>query len=125
MAKANYCKTFLTWLVFFNWPPVLMWIPYVWVLVFFPALFWINIPALWLGLAKAMGPQHFSVGEFGSSPKTVFAWLGIFIFWALAAAAMTGLTELVRGRFKRDELLEVTPDRDEESLDRLRESFRQ
>jgi hypothetical protein len=70
MTSTNLAKTFVTWLVFFNWPGLLIGVLVLWptlretvpslvALAFIPGLFWINIPAIWLGLAKSMGPEHF------------------------------------------------------------------
>jgi len=87
--------TFLIWLAFFNWPPILVWIPFLGAACFLPFLFWINIPALWLGLADLVGKPHFIVEEFGAVPQTPFAWILIAAFWTIAALCMTIITGLI------------------------------
>jgi hypothetical protein len=93
MNKKN-IKTFITWLAFLNLPPVLIWIPFCNMLAFLPYLFWINIPALWLGLAKLMGKSHFDIQEFGAMPLTPLSWILVASFWFVAAIIMTVITSL-------------------------------
>ena len=102
MKSGKHTKTFLIWLAFFNWPPVLFWISKP--LSFFPFLFWINIPALWLGLARAVGQPHYDIQEFGALPKTPLAWLLIFAFWASLSAAMTVATAFFPGLTYRNRI---------------------
>lgn len=87
--------TFLIWLAFFNWPPILVWIPSLGAACFLPFLFWINIPALWLGLADLVGKPHFIVEEFGAVPQTTVAWVLIALFWITAALGMTVIAGLI------------------------------
>ena len=94
--KSVHIKTFLIWSALLNWPAILIWLPPVRLLCFLPFLFWINIPALWLGLAKLIGLRHYDIKEFGAMPKTVFAWVLIVVFWLLVAAALTAATAYFR-----------------------------
>jgi hypothetical protein len=61
-------------------------------LLFLPLLFWVNIPVLWTGIAKAMGNAHFEIKEFGALPQTVSAYAIIIIFWFLIAVLITLIT---------------------------------
>jgi hypothetical protein len=99
--KPTFVKTFLIWSVFLNWPPILVWIPPVRGLCFLPFLFWINIPALWLGLARLFGHPHYDIQEFGALPQTVFAWMLIVIFWLLVAVAGAMATTIIRQLFTK------------------------
>ncbi len=90
--KRKYTITFLIWWVLFNWPPILMWVPFLKLFCFLPVLFWINIPALWFGLAKAIGQPHYDIQEFGAVPQTPLSWILIVGFWVLLSAAMTVAT---------------------------------
>ena len=94
MMKRKHIKTFAIWIVLLNWPPILFWIPadLLRLLCFLPYLFWINIPALWLGLAKLIGKPHYDIQEFGAMPLTVFSWILIVLFWVLVAVGLTALT---------------------------------
>ena len=84
-------KNFLILTVLLNWPPILFQIPFFLPLSFFPYLLWINIPALWLGLAKLFGPGHYNVAEFGAMPMTAFAWILLVVFWLLVAAVLPAI----------------------------------
>ncbi len=84
-------KNFLILTVLLNWPPVLFQIPFFYPLTFFPILFWVNIPALWLGLAKVFGEGHYKVAEFGAMPLTAFAWIVLVVFWLFVAAVLTAI----------------------------------
>ena len=87
--KSTHIKIFLFWLVVLNWPPVLIGIPFLCLLCFLPFLFWINIPALWLGLGRCIGPPHYEIGAFGALPQTPLAWIGVAAFWTLLAVVLT------------------------------------
>jgi len=100
--KREQITTFLIWTAFLNWPPVVFWIPFLHIFAFFPCLFWLNIPALWFGLAKVIGQPHFAITAFGASPRTPFAWLSIMIFWVLLAIGLTiATTFFSRLQFRR------------------------
>src|SRR5262245_11856501 len=94
----QHVRTFLIWAAALNWPPALMLIPFFKLLAFIPALFWINIPVLWLGLAELIGEAHYGIGRFGAMPLTPLAWILIAAFWVVAAVVLTMLTALFRGR---------------------------
>ena len=96
----KHLKNLLLLAAVLNSPAILSWIPGLKAVFFLPFLFWINIPALWLGLASWAGRRHFDVQEFGAIPLTPLAWLLIVGFWTLVAA---GLTLLAAGvpRLKR------------------------
>jgi len=102
--KPVHIKTFLIWAAILNSPPILMCIPPL-ALLWFPALlFWINIPALGLGLAEVIGKPDYDIQEFGAMPKTVLAWTLIVVFWLLVAAVLTVATACVRwllGQFRK------------------------
>lgn len=97
--KRKHIKTFLIWMAMLNWPIVLCWVPIsaVKLLCFLPALFWINIPALWLGLAQWIGKPHYDIQEFGAMPLTPLAWILIATFWILVAVGLTILTAFIPG----------------------------
>lgn len=103
--KRKHVKTFLILMTVFNWPPILIWIPFLRLPCFLPYLFWINIPALWLGLARLIGQPHYDIQEFGALPQTPLAWILIVTFWILLAAGLTALTAkfpgLLPGKRKR------------------------
>ena len=61
-------------------------------LLFLPLLFWVNIPVLWTGVAKAMGESHFRIEEFGAMPQSVTAYVIVISFWLLLAALITLVT---------------------------------
>jgi hypothetical protein len=86
--KRSHVIIFLAWAALLNWPPILFHIPAFHLLCFLPALFWINIPALWVGLAQAIGQPHYDIQEFGALPQTPLAWLLIVAFWLLVAAGL-------------------------------------
>lgn len=46
-----------------------------------PALFWVNIPVLWTGVASAMGETHFLIEEFGAVPQSYLAYGVITSIW--------------------------------------------
>jgi hypothetical protein len=100
MKKKKYIKLFLLWLALFNWPMVLIWVPFLRLPCFLPALFWINIPALWCGLAKTIGEPHFKIEEFGAMPLTPFSWILITLFWVVLAVIMTVVTAFIQERKK-------------------------
>ena len=99
--KPTFVKSFLIWVALLNWPPLLFWIPSLLPLTFLPYLFWINIPALFLGLAKIFGPAHYDVQEFGAIPQTVFAWTCIVVFWLFIAAMLTAMTGFLSRRLHK------------------------
>lgn len=108
-------KTFLIWLAILNWPPVLIhiseWfsrlphysmpVSFLKLLSGLPYLLWINIPALWLGLARGIGKPHYDIQEFGALPQTVLAWGLIAAFWILVAIGLTFLTAVYPGLLYR------------------------
>jgi hypothetical protein len=99
----RHIKTFLIWMVVLNWPP-LLWLmhsDFLRLVCFGPYLFWINIPALWLGLAKLIGMPHYDIQEFGAMPLTPFSWFLIVVFWFFAAMVCTVATTFVAGVFNR------------------------
>lgn len=100
MLKKKHVKTFLIWLALLNWPPILILVPPLRGLCFLPYIFWINIPALWLGLAKLIGKPHYDIQEFGAMPQTPLAWALIASFWILLAAGLTLATALFRSKLK-------------------------
>lgn len=57
--------------------------------LFLPLLFWINIPVLWTGIAKALGDTHFKIEEFGAMPQSILAYAIIIAFWLVIAALVT------------------------------------
>ena len=61
-------------------------------ILFLPLLFWVNIPVLWTGIAKAMGDTHFVIKEFGAMPQSVLAYTIIILFWLLVAGLLTLIT---------------------------------
>lgn len=97
MMTRRHLKTFLVWMALLNWPPILVWIPFLRLLCFLPFLFWINIPALGLGLAKLIGTPHYDIQEFGAMPLTAFSWILIALFWLLLAIGLTILTSSFPG----------------------------
>ncbi len=99
--KKTHVVTFLVWLVVLNSPPVLVRVPFLGLPFFIPALFWINIPALWLGLADAMGRAHYDIQEFGAMPLTPLSWIAIAVFWSVVAVVLTAVTAPFRGLFDR------------------------
>ena len=101
MMKKKHVKTFLIWVALLNWPPVLIWVPLLHLLCFLPYLFWINVPALWLGLARFVGKPHYDIQEFGAMPLTPLSWILIAGFWALMALGLTILTAFIRGLLQR------------------------
>jgi hypothetical protein len=90
-------------MVLLNWPIVLCRIPVpeIKLMCFIPALFWINIPALWFGLAKLIGKPHYDIQEFGAMPLTPFAWVLIAAFWILLAFGCAAVTVQFSGMFYR------------------------
>jgi hypothetical protein len=97
--KRKHVKTFLIWMVVLNWPP-LLWLTqydFLRLLCMLPYLFWINIPALWLGIAKLIGKPHYDIQEFGAMPLTVFSWVPIIAFWVLVAIGLSVLTAYFPG----------------------------
>ena len=97
MMKRKHTVTFLIWLALFNWPPILMWVPFLKLFCFLPALFWINIPAQWCGLGDLMGERHYVFEEFGALPQTPLSWVLIVVFWMLLSALMTVATAFFPG----------------------------
>jgi hypothetical protein len=102
-AMRGHAIVFFGWLTLLNWPPLLTQIPPFRALCFLPYLSWINIPALWLGLARFVGPPHYDIQEFGARPQTGLAWLLIVAFWVLIAAGLTVITALFLRLFQRSE----------------------
>ncbi len=102
--KQKHVTTFLIWMALLNWPVVLCRVPIseVKMLCFIPALHWINIPALWLGLAKSIGQPHFDIQEFGAMPLTPLSWILIAAFWVLVAIGLTIATSFFTGLSTRD-----------------------
>jgi hypothetical protein len=94
MMKAKHIRIFLIWLIVLNMPALFVstGIGFFRLLFFLPYLFWINIPGLWLGLAKAIGQPHYDIEAFGALPQTPLAWGLILIFWIVVAVAITALT---------------------------------
>jgi hypothetical protein len=100
--KRKHVIIFLIWLALLNWPPVVVWIPFLrplcsvpclhWINIFALYLYWVNIPAVWLGLAKSIGQRHYDIQEFGALPQTAFAWFLIAAFWILVAIVLTAAT---------------------------------
>lgn len=88
-----------------NWPVVLCRVPIfeVKMVCFIPALYWINIPALWLGLAKLIGQPHFDIQEFGAMPLTPLSWILIAAFWVLVAIGLTIATFFFTSLSTRDD----------------------
>lgn len=97
IVRRRHVITFLVWLAILNSPPILVWVPFFRLLFFLPALFWINIPALWLGLADAMGRRHFDIQEFGAMPLTPLSWIAIAAFWSVLAAILAAITSVFQG----------------------------
>jgi hypothetical protein len=93
--KRNHLVVFLIWAALLNWPPLLVRIPALQILCFLPCLFWINIPALWLGLAKLIGQPNYEVQEFGALPQTPLAWSVIVVFWLLVATGAYRLDSII------------------------------
>ena len=57
-----------------------------------PALYWINIPVLWTGVALLLGESHFVIGQFGASPQSALAYSVIIVFWTAVAFLITKIT---------------------------------
>ncbi len=94
-----------------NSPAILFWIPGLGMLFILPFFFWINIPALWFGLAKLIGKPHYEISAFGASPQTPLAWLLIVGFWTLLAFGLTVMAAYVpelKWRFSLRTLLIAT-----------------
>lgn len=83
-------KRFLVISLIFNLPPILA-ITKIG-LLFLPLMFWVNIPVLWTGVAKAMGVTHFKIEEFGALPQSVTAYVVVISFWLLLSGLITVLT---------------------------------
>jgi hypothetical protein len=83
----RFFKTLLIWLLFFNWPPLVVLVPPLRLVAFVPLLFWINIPGLFL--ATLLGPPMFKVEEFGALPSGPIAWGLLALFWVLVAVLFT------------------------------------
>jgi hypothetical protein len=98
--KRKHIIAFVIWMGLLNWPAVLIWIPGLSMLCFLPYLFWINIPALWLGLAKVIGKPHYDIQEFGAMPLTPLSWILIVSFWILMAVVLALLTALVQRKLE-------------------------
>ncbi|WP_448550509.1 hypothetical protein [Thalassotalea fusca] len=88
--RAFSIKRFLVLSLIFNLPPILAVTKIG--LLFMPLLFWVNIPVLWTGVAKAMGEAHFKIKEFGAIPQSVTAYVVIILFWFLLAGLITVIT---------------------------------
>ncbi|WP_448547661.1 hypothetical protein [Thalassotalea fusca] len=88
--RAFSIKRFLVLSLIFNLPPILAVTKIG--LLFLPLLFWVNIPVLWTGVAKAMGEAHFKIEEFGALPQSVTAYVVIILFWLLLAGLITLIT---------------------------------
>ena len=88
--RAFSIKRFLVISFIFNLPPILA-ITKIG-LLFLPLLFWVNIPVLWTGVAKAMGEAHFKIEEFGALPQSVTAYVVVISFWLLLAGLVTLVT---------------------------------
>jgi len=101
--KRNPITIFLVWVALLNWPAILIYIPGFQLISFIPFLFWINIPALWLGLARTIGQPHYDIQEFGALPQTPLAWFLIVAFWLLVAAVLTLATSLLLKFMRRNE----------------------
>lgn len=54
-----------------------------------PALYWINIPVLWTGIASAMGESHFLIREFGAAPQSELAYVVVIAFWLVLSLAIS------------------------------------
>jgi hypothetical protein len=89
--QAKTFKTLLFCIALLNSPAIVILIPSLTFLLFFPFLFWINIPALWFGLAKQFGQQHYLLSAFGAEPQTPLAWLLITGFWTVIAIGITAV----------------------------------
>jgi len=93
--KRIHIITFIAWMSLLNWPAILFHIPPLRPVCFLPFLYWINIPSLWLGLAKTIGQPHYDIQEFGALPQTPLAWSLIVAFWLLIAAGLSLATALI------------------------------
>jgi uncharacterized membrane protein YvlD (DUF360 family) len=113
MMNRKHINTFLIWMALLNWPPILIGIPFPLcrLLGFLPFLFWINIPALWLGLAKLIGKPHYDIQEFGAMPLTPLSWVLIAVFWFLAAIILTIFSAFLSEVLNRKQMKQQgTPD---------------
>jgi hypothetical protein len=106
MTRSRTVRTFLIWTALLNWPPLLIWVPFLRLACFFPLLLWINIPALWLGLARLIGKPHYDVQEFGAMPLTPFSWILLAGFWVAVAIGLTILTASFPGLMYRNRKVE-------------------
>jgi len=88
--RAFSIKRFLAISLIFNLPPVLAITKISF--LFLPLLFWVNIPVLWTGIAKAMGGSHFKIEEFGALPQSVTAYIVVISFWLILAGLITLVT---------------------------------
>jgi hypothetical protein len=70
-----------------NSPIVLTGILPLKLLMFLPALLWINIPTNWLGLGL-IGEPHYKTEEFGAMPQTPLSWIMILVFWIIISALL-------------------------------------
>ena len=101
--KRKHVTILLIWMALLNWPVVLCRVPIaeVKMLCFIPTLYWINIPALGLGLAKSIGKPDFDIQEFGAMPLTPRSWILIAAFWGLVAIGLTVATSFFTGLLHR------------------------
>lgn len=95
----RFFRNLLIWLVFFNWPPIVALIPLLQLLAFFPLLFWINIPGLFL--VKLIGPTHLRVEAFGVLPDGPIGCGLIVIFWALIAVCFALVNDPINRILRR------------------------
>ena len=93
--RNKHVRFFLIWMALLNWPPVLIWIPFLRMLCWVPFLLWVNIPVQRLGLAQLMGKSYYKIQEFGAMPQTTLSWALIAIVWMLIAIGLTALTALL------------------------------
>ena len=90
--RASFFKKFILLSLFLNCPPLLAFTKID--VLFIPMLFWINIPVLWTGIARAMGEGHFKIAEFGAMPLSSTAYIVITSFWLFLAAFIAYLASI-------------------------------
>jgi len=88
--RTRIIKRFALLSLIFHIPPILSFTKIG--ILFIPMLFWINIPVLWTGIARAMGEEHFKVREFGAMPQSITAYIVIISFWLLLSVILSLLS---------------------------------
>lgn len=91
----KHLKNLLILAAVLNSPAILIWIPAIGTLFLLPFSFWVNVPAMFFGVADLVGKQHYEISAFGASPQTALGWFLIAAFWTLLAIALTVIAAYV------------------------------